>query len=287
MSVTTQKKQQQQVAQNNAAVAAANAGQQAPQYQQMAATPQYQQTAVSAPTVNTTSASTKSYNIPDIQSPANYTWGTDPGSYTNRYQAAMDGIMNQIKNKKKFKYEFNGDALFKAYKDLYTQNGKQAMQDTMGNAAQLTGGYGNSYAQNVGQQTYQQYMTQLHDIGLQLRDRAYQMNQDELANLFNLYQMYQDAEAADYARYKDAYSAYQDALAAEAASGRRGRRTDDDEKKPWLYDYISSIGKGALGTFGNSVSNLGNYMAKLQAFQNKDWNDTHGKVDDIKKKNSK
>ena len=46
----------------------------------------------------------------------------------------------------KFKYEFNGDNVFKAYADEYTQRGKQAALDVQGQAAALTGGYGSSWA---------------------------------------------------------------------------------------------------------------------------------------------
>ena len=43
------------------------------------------------------------------------------------------------------------------------QQGKQAMQDTMGQAAALTGGYGSTYGQAVGQQQYDAYLQNLND----------------------------------------------------------------------------------------------------------------------------
>lgn len=51
------------------------------------------------------------------------------------------------------------------------------MQDTMGQAAALTGGYGNSYAQGVGQQAYQGYLQQLNDNVPQLQAQALQTYQ--------------------------------------------------------------------------------------------------------------
>ena len=42
-------------------------------------------------------------------------------------------------------------------------------QDTIGSAAALTGGYGNSYAQNAGNQAYNQYLLGLFDQGSNLR----------------------------------------------------------------------------------------------------------------------
>lgn len=75
----------------------------------------------------------------------------------------LSAIMGKIQNRDPFSYDFNADALYNVYKDRYIQQGNLAMQDTMGQAAALTGGYGNSYAQSVGQQTYQGYMQGLND----------------------------------------------------------------------------------------------------------------------------
>ena len=55
-------------------------------------------------------------------------------------QEALDAYMNRPD----FQYDANGDALYRHYKDQYTELGKRAMQDTMGQAAALTGGDGSS-----------------------------------------------------------------------------------------------------------------------------------------------
>ena len=126
-----------------------------------------------------------------------------PGAYSSRYTGMLDNIMQQINNPKEFKYEFNGDNLFKGYADLYNQYAKQGMMDAMGNAAALTGGYGNSYAQAVGQQQYQQAMLPLYDKGLELYDRAYQGYRDKQNDLYNRYNLTASAEQSDYGRYRD------------------------------------------------------------------------------------
>lgn len=143
------------------------------------------------------------------QPAATYNVKQNPGSYNSRYQGAMNAILAQIQNPDDFKYEFNGDELFKNYADLYTQYGKQASLDAMGQAAGLTGGYGNSYAQQAGQQGYQQYLLGLYDKGFDLRNTAYQGYRDQLNDLKDTYNMYAQADAADYARYQDAVAAWQ------------------------------------------------------------------------------
>lgn len=128
-----------------------------------------------------------------------------PQGYNSKYGDQMDSLLQQITNPGKFSYDFNGDELFKMYADEYTQRGKQASLDAMGQAAALTGGYGNSYAQQVGQQAYDQNLTQLYDRGMELRDRAYQQWLDEQNSRYNQYNLLSNADQTDYGRYRDTY----------------------------------------------------------------------------------
>lgn len=132
-----------------------------------------------------------------------------PQTYNSKYGEQLNALLQQIQNPKDFKYDFNGDELFKSYADLYTQKGKQAAMDVQGQAAGLTGGYGNSYGQQVGQQQYQQYLLSLYDKGLDLRDRAYQAYQDQLAGAKDAYGLTAQAEATDYGRYQDQVANWQ------------------------------------------------------------------------------
>ena len=59
------------------------------------------------------------------------------------------------------------------------QQGKLAMRDSMGKAAALTGGYGSTYSQQVGQQTYDAYLKDLSAIIPELYGQAYDQYQDE------------------------------------------------------------------------------------------------------------
>ena len=132
-----------------------------------------------------------------------------PQGYNSKYGAQLEQILQQVTNPEKFRYSFNGDELFKSYADQYTQMGKQASMDAMGQAAALTGGYGNSYAQQAGNQQYQQYLLGLYDKGLDLYDRAYQRYRDDQNALQNQYSMLADADQTDYGRYRDEYGDWQ------------------------------------------------------------------------------
>lgn len=132
-----------------------------------------------------------------------------PGAYQSQWQDEIDDYLNQIKNRDPFSYDFNSDALYQQYKDNYIQQGQMAMMDTMGQAAAMTGGYGNSYAQSVGQQAYNQQLNQLNDIMPELYQMAYNRYSDEGQRLMDMYNMYMGQESLDYGRYQDSLSNWQ------------------------------------------------------------------------------
>lgn len=129
--------------------------------------------------------------------------GTKPGAYQSKYQGQIEETMKKIASREPFAYNVNEDALYQQYKDRYTQMGKQAMRDTMGQAAALTGGYGNTYAQNVGQQAYGQYMQGLTDKIPELYQLALDKYDREAAEEKERYSLYKDADATDYSRWGD------------------------------------------------------------------------------------
>ena len=132
--------------------------------------------------------------------------GKRPGEYQSKYSEQLGQLLDRIQNPEKFSYEFNGDNLFKAYQDYYTQLGKQANLNAQGEAAALSGGYGNSFAQSAGQQANQQYLLGLMDKGMELRDRAYQEYQNDRAQELNQYNTLLNADQTDYGRYRDSYN---------------------------------------------------------------------------------
>lgn len=131
-----------------------------------------------------------------------------PGAYQSAWQTQLDETLNKILNREKFSYDLNGDALYQQYKDQYMLQGQQAMMDTMGQAQAMTGGYGNSYAQQVGQQTYQGYLQQLNDKIPELYQLALNQYNREGEDLYNQYGLYADRENQDYSRYRDQLGDY-------------------------------------------------------------------------------
>jgi hypothetical protein len=126
-----------------------------------------------------------------------------PGAYQSKWQGQIADYMNQIQNREPFSYDFNQDALYQQYRDNYIQQGQMAMMDTMGQAAAMTGGYGNSYAQSVGQQAYNQHLNQLNDVIPQLSQMAHDRYAYEGQQLLDKYNMVMEQENMDYGRYQN------------------------------------------------------------------------------------
>ena len=131
-----------------------------------------------------------------------------PGEYQSQWQDKLDELLGKIQNREPFQYDLNGDALYQQYKDRYIQQGKQAMMDTMGEAAALTGGYGNSYAQTAGQQTYQGYLQGLNDKIPELYQLALDVYDRDGQNLYDQLALIGERENQDYSRYRDDLSEY-------------------------------------------------------------------------------
>ena len=134
-----------------------------------------------------------------------------PDPYESKYTDMIDDILDSIMNRPKFEYgteELNADPLYQMYADSYKRNAQLAMRDTMANATALSGGYGTSYAQSVGQQAYDATMAGLNDRALDFYDRAYGRYQDELQDLYNQMGVVTGLDATDYSRYRDEVSDY-------------------------------------------------------------------------------
>lgn len=146
--------------------------------------------------------------VTQAQALLNQQMANKPGEYNSEWQGQLTDVIGQILNRDKFSYDLNADALYQQYANQYINQGKMAMMDTMGQAAQLTGGYGNSYAQSVGQQAYQGYLQQLNDKIPDLYQLALNRYQMEGDALYDQYAMLGAQEEQDYGRYRDDMSDY-------------------------------------------------------------------------------
>lgn len=201
--------------------------------------------------------------------------GKKPGDMTFSQQEYLDNIVGQIKNQKPFTYDVNGDALYQQYKDQYTAQGKLAMNDTMAQAQAMTGGYGNSYAQSVGQQAYQGYMQQLTNKIPELYQLAYDKYNNDRNDLYKQKSMLDDEYSKEYNRHRDAVSDWRYDL--DYATGRYDSSLADDKDQ-----YQMGYNKAKDETDSHN-SNLRNYQDLWNTAANNQYNQEYGEWSDYEK----
>ena len=122
------------------------------------------------------------------------------------YDSEIRSLYEKIVNRPAFRYEASADPLYGMYRDSYVREGSLAMRDTIGRSAALTGGYGSSYAQSVGQQQYGAYLQKLGDVMPELYSAAYRRWQDEGEALNSQLDRASALAQNEYGRKKDRYA---------------------------------------------------------------------------------
>lgn len=128
--------------------------------------------------------------------------------YTSKYNETIEGIMDNIANRKEFQYDFNADPIYQNMKDSYTKLGKEAGMNAAAAVAANNGGFGNSYAATAASQANQQYLTKLNEQIPQLAEAALNKYQMETDNLYKKFGMYQSEENRLYGQHRDNVSDY-------------------------------------------------------------------------------
>ena len=200
------------------------------------------------------------------------------GDFKYGNQEQLDEIMKSILNREKFSYDLNGDALYQQYKNKYTQQAKMAMGDAIGQASAMTGGYGNSYAQSVGQQMYQKEMQNLNDIVPELYQMAYDKYNQEGQDLYNQYGMLTDDYDRGYAKHMDGYNQLMDMLGI--------KRSDYYDGADLFYTEQSNKNSVADKEFNNAMEilnrNDSNAWAEAEWNRDQTWRDEDIKREDAR-----
>lgn len=182
--------------------------------------------------------------------------------YSSSYDEQISQIYNKIVSREPFSYDPMSDSLYGHYREQYTQMGRKAMRDTMGQAAALTGGYGSSYAQQAGQQEYDSYLQKLGEALPELYSAAYQRYKDQGQNLEEEYQRLLALEQTEYGRYRDQVEdvMYQQGMAADAAAAQQ-------EQKDKNYDrLVELITRTGYTPSAEELENSGMTQAQANAY---------------------
>ena len=156
--------------------------------------------------------------------------------FSSSYDEQITELYNRIVSREPFKYDPMSDSLYGQYREQYAQMGRMAMRDSMGKATALTGGYGSSYAQKVGQQEYDEYLQKLGEVMPELYAAAYQRYKDQGEALESQYQRLKKLERDEYDRYRDQVedAKYQQGMEA-------NREKADNDRKDKNYDRLVEL----------------------------------------------
>ena len=130
----------------------------------------------------------------------------------NGYQSngKADAALAAWRNYGDFSYDPDTDPLYQNAKANAMRNGKIAMQDTIGQASALTGGYANSYAETAGSAAYQNYLSQLDNSMTDYYRLALDNYNNQKNELLTEYSLEKDREDNEYNRLYNLYSIAQD-----------------------------------------------------------------------------
>ena len=170
-----------------------------------------------------------------------------PEAYSSLWEQQLQQTLDEILNREAFSYDPAGDALYNQYRNLYANQGRLAMEDAAGQAAALTGGYGNSYAATAAQQAYQGSLSQLTALLPQLQSLALQRYEAEGDALRDRYSAMAAQENADYTRYRENLADWQstqknlyDRYSAERDYDYRKKR-DETEDSHWQQEFDEAV----------------------------------------------
>ena len=158
----------------------------------------------------------------------------EPAEFSSQWSSQIDAIMEQITNREDFSYDYSTDATYNTYRDLYQRQGRMSMMDTVGQSSALTGGYGNSWAQTAGQQSYNQNLQNLNNIVPQLQEQALNQYNAEGQRLQDAYSLASNERSQDLTEYQQGYN--------EWAANRDFAQNSYDSSKQYDYnDYQSRL----------------------------------------------
>ena len=160
-----------------------------------------------------------------------------PGGYSSAFEEQLQALYDQIAGRESFSYDPEEDETYRRYARLYAAQGAAAMEDTMGQAASLTGGYGSSYAQAAGQQAYDRYLGELAALVPELRQAALAEYRQEGQALTDRYNMLNQQEKAAYDRWQDTVAQWQRALSEAQSSYDDVSAQDEKAYQAMLKHY--------------------------------------------------
>ena len=207
-------------------------------------------------------------------------------SYTDQ----INSMMSEIQNREKFSYDVDSDMLFQQYLASSMASGKMAMQDTMGQAAALTGGYGSTYATAAGNQQYNAYIQDAYNNLPEYYNMALEAYQMEGEEMYKQLAMLNDADRTEYERlfnswsannstaqqmYQNEYTAWQDGVN-NALNSANLQLNEQGQIYDQAYNTYNAINDHAQQSYQNEYTRWADEVSKAYEYygmkQDDYWN---------------
>ena len=176
--------------------------------------------------------------------------------FSSSYDGEIGRLFEKIVQRPAFQYDPEGDPLFNSYRDRTVREGRLAMRDTMGQAAHLTGGYGSSYGQAVGQQQYDAYLQKLGDAMPELYGAALKKWQAEGEQLSSQFGAASALAERDYGRARD-----------KAAMASQIEQKGYDRRQTAYKNQVEIISKSGYAPNSAELSAAGMSQAQADALR--------------------
>lgn len=195
--------------------------------------------------------------------------------YAGTHKDALNNLLNDFMNREDFEYDVDKDQMFQQALASAMNSGKAAMQDTMGQAAALTGGYGSTYATTAGNQAYNAFIEDAYNNLPEYYNMALAAYEAEGQKMLQQYNMLDAADTKEYSQwYDDINLQYQ---------RTRDMVTDDYNQWNANHTMYANAANMQLAENAQVVNNLYNaYSVASNEYENayaKDWQNWQQSID--------
>lgn len=179
------------------------------------------------------------------------------GDYQSKYDEQINSLVDQIINRQKFSYDYRNDDKYAAYKKSAEDSARVAANNSMALGARMSGGYGNSYAQNAAAQAYAEQMAKVTDKIPEYEQLAYERDRTDRSDMLDNLSLLNQRESTDYSRYRDLVGDYYTGLNMLGADLDRASNLYTSDR-----NYHTTLEDAKINDYNNAL-----YYA-MQAMQN-------------------
>lgn len=140
-----------------------------------------------------------------------------------------------------FSYDPENDIAYRLIRDENRKAARLAMEDTLGKATALTGGYANTYAQSAAQQAYTGELSKTAELIPELYEAAYGRFSDDRDSLSDSIKLLSDLDSEEF----DKYTALMKQYLSEGEMLFDNYRWESEEEFDRFLDYAEFLQKAA------------------------------------------